>query len=124
MRQWLRSGRITPTTLVTAGAADKWREAQYAAELTSEVGPLGIPDWKKERVPAGILALFLGFFGGHHLYLQNWLIFAFYLAAAIMTGATLSMAAGIIEGVIYLTSSDEKFADDHDLWMLTIPKRD
>jgi TM2 domain-containing membrane protein YozV len=60
----------------------------------------------KDRTSAGIIALFLGGLGGHHFYLGNtkkgivYLLFFWTFIPAI---------AAFIEGILYLTKSDEEF---------------
>lgn len=61
----------------------------------------------KNKTTAGILALFLGSVGVHKFYMGNagmgilYLLFSWTFIPAIIA---------IIEGIIYLTESDEKFA--------------
>jgi len=60
----------------------------------------------KDRTTAGLLAILLGIVGAHHFYLDNpgrgvlYLFFYWTLIPAVL---------GIIEGIIYLTKSDEEF---------------
>lgn len=61
----------------------------------------------KERVTAAVLAIFLGGLGAHHFYLGNigfgivYLLFCWTLVPAVV---------GFIEGLVYLSKSDEEFA--------------
>ncbi|MBX0295567.1 NINE protein [Haloarcula nitratireducens] len=61
---------------------------------------------EKDRVTAGIFALLLGSFGVHHFYLGNTTFGVLYLCL-FWTG--LPGIAGIVEGIIYLTKTDEEF---------------
>jgi len=65
-----------------------------------------------KRVIAGILAIVLGPFGVHKFILGYTTQGVIMLAVTIVTcgiGATVTSIIGLIEGVIYLTKSDEEF---------------
>ncbi|WP_457609564.1 TM2 domain-containing protein [Lutibacter sp.] len=65
-----------------------------------------------KRVIAGILAIVLGPFGVHKFILGYTTQGIILLAVTIVTcgiGATVTSIIGLIEGVIYLTKSDEEF---------------
>ncbi|MHA1521086.1 MAG: NINE protein [Promethearchaeota archaeon] len=66
----------------------------------------------KDRMIAGILALLLGGLGVHKFYLGNIGMGILYLIFA-WTG--IPEIVGFIEGIIYLTKSDEEFYRDHVL---------
>lgn len=73
-----------------------------------------IPKSRKEskRVVAGILAILLGPFGIHKFILGYTNQGIILLAITIVTcgiGAAVTSIIGLIEGVIYLTKSDEEF---------------
>ena len=79
------------------------------AEICPECGVAqsgGTVSSSKGRTTAAIFALFLGAFGAHHFYLGNtgraiiYLLFFWTFIPAIV---------GFIEGIIYLTKSDEEF---------------
>lgn len=60
----------------------------------------------KDRTTAAILALFLGGIGAHHFYLGNTLRGVLYL---LFVWTLIPLIVALIEGVIYLTKSDEEF---------------
>ena len=65
-----------------------------------------------KRVLAGILAILLGPFGVHKFILGYTTQGIILLAVTIVTcglGATVTSIIGLIEGIIYLTKSDEEF---------------
>lgn len=62
-----------------------------------------VPKPRKDKIVAGLLALFLGSFGIHHFYLGNIIRGALYLVFC-WTGITAVL--GLIEGIYYLTRSD------------------
>ena len=64
----------------------------------------------KDRTTTALLALFLGWIGAHHFYLGNtgrgviYLVFSWTLIPAIV---------GFVEGIIYLTKSDQEFQQQY-----------
>lgn len=60
----------------------------------------------KDRTTAGILALLLGGLGAHHFYLGNTLRGILYV---LFVWTFIPMIAAFIEGILYLTKSDEEF---------------
>jgi pSer/pThr/pTyr-binding forkhead associated (FHA) protein len=65
---------------------------------------------KKSRTTAALLALFLGSFGAHKFYLGNIPLGVLYL---IFCWAYIPGIVGFIEGIYYLTLSDERFAEKY-----------
>lgn len=66
---------------------------------------------ENKKVLAGILAIVLGAFGVHKFvlgYTQEGVIM---LAITVVTCGTVSSVIGLIEGIIYLTKTDEEFMD-------------
>ncbi len=64
----------------------------------------------KSKVLAGVLAIILGCFGVHKFYLGNIVLGIVYLLF-FWTG--LPSLIGLIEGIIYLTKTDEEFAEKY-----------
>jgi TM2 domain-containing membrane protein YozV len=60
----------------------------------------------KDRTTAGIFALLLGGLGAHHFYLGNTTRGIIYL---LFFWTFIPAVAGFIEGILYLTKSDEEF---------------
>ena len=77
--------------------------------------PLQIPGADK-KLPAGLCGIFLGGFGVHKFilgYTQTGLIM---LAVSLLTcgiGYGILSVVGIIEGIIYLTKTDQQFVDEY-----------
>ncbi|MDO6657839.1 TM2 domain-containing protein [Anaerobacillus sp. 1_MG-2023] len=69
------------------------------------------PIFSKNRIAAGVLAILLGSIGAHKFYLGRWGWGIIYL---LFSWTWIPTIVGIIEGVIYLFSSDESFAAKHD----------
>ena len=71
----------------------------------------------KDKLVAGLLAIFLGAYGIHHFYLGDTRKGVIYLLVTLLTagiGGTVLEIIGIIEGIKYLTMSDEEWADFND----------
>ncbi|MCQ2490616.1 MAG: TM2 domain-containing protein [Ruminococcus sp.] len=71
----------------------------------------------KQKMVAGLLAIFLGWLGIHKFYLgykkEAIIMLAVGLAGSLLCGlgAAVMGVIGIIEGIIYLTKSDEEFQE-------------
>ncbi|WP_298836925.1 TM2 domain-containing protein [Clostridium sp.] len=72
--------------------------------------PTGVPIIGKSKTTAGILAILLGGLGVHKFYLGKIKIGILYL---IFCWTYIPAFIGIIEGIIYLTASDEKFYNNY-----------
>ena len=73
---------------------------------------------ESKRVVAGILAILLGPFGVHKFILGYTTQGIIILAITIVTcgiGATVTSIIGLIEGIIYLTKSDEEFMNMYQI---------
>jgi Predicted membrane protein len=64
----------------------------------------------KNKVVAALLAIFLGSFGIHHFYLGNTMIGVIYL---LFFWTAVPGIIGFVEGIIYLTMSDERFYEKY-----------
>ncbi len=67
---------------------------------------------QKDRVAAGLLGIFLGGLGIHKFYLgytKEGVIMLVISLATCGIGASVISIIGLIEGIIYLTKSDEEF---------------
>lgn len=65
-----------------------------------------------KKVPAGVMAIFVGLFGVHKFFLGYTKAGMFMLFVSLFTcgiGAVLMLLVGIVEGVIYLTKTDDEF---------------
>jgi TM2 domain-containing membrane protein YozV/RNA polymerase subunit RPABC4/transcription elongation factor Spt4 len=61
----------------------------------------------KDKTVAGLFAILLGGLGVHHFYLGNVLLGIIYL---VFCWTFIPMIVGFIEGIVYLSQSDESFA--------------
>ena len=70
----------------------------------------------KSKLTAGLLAIFLGVLGVHKFYLGYSSPGAIMLIATVITcgwGGIVTWTIGLIEGILYLTKSDEEFAETY-----------
>ena len=87
--------------------APQYQEQQYQSQQAPPMyNPAGFPVKYKSKTTAGLLAIFLGGLGIHKFYLGKngkgilYLVFCWTYIPALI---------GLVEGIIYLTSSDENF---------------
>lgn len=78
----------------------------------------------KEKIPAGILAIIFGCLGIHKFYLGYKKEAVIMLLISLLTfgfGAPIMALLGLIEGIIYLTKTDDEFQSvyvyDHKGWL-------
>lgn len=79
------------------------------AEICPECGVRQQPaggDYEKDRVTAGVLAILLGWAGVHRFYLGDTGLGLLYLCF-FWTG--IPAIVGLVEGILYLTKTDEEF---------------
>lgn len=70
----------------------------------------------KSKVTAGLLGIFLGSLGIHKFYLGYKKEAIIMLLVSLLTcgvGASIMSIIGLIEGIMYLTKSDEEFVDTY-----------
>lgn len=79
-------------------------------ENTPPTGGAQIPGADKKMV-AGILGILLGSFGVHKFYLGHTKEGIIQIVLSFLCG--IGTVIGIIEGIIYLTKSDEEFVDTY-----------
>lgn len=69
-----------------------------------------------KKLPAGLCGIFLGAFGVHKFILGYTQTGAIMLAVTLLTfgiGAAIMSVVGFIEGIIYLTKTDQQFVDEY-----------
>ncbi len=79
---------------------------QYQQAQQAPLNTAGVPFNEKSKIAAGILAIFLGGLGIHKFYLGKAGMGVLYL---LFCWTFIPALVGFIEGIIYLTSSDEAF---------------
>lgn len=127
LREWLKSGQVTWETQASRGGADPWRPLHQIVEFNPSPA-YGAPPGtafaagRKDRTVAGILGILLGAFGAHHWYLGNYVYAGIYLGVTVLTAGILSVLpaiAGIVEGIMYLTATEERFQEKYSKWFMS-----
>ncbi|MBO7722912.1 MAG: zinc ribbon domain-containing protein [Thermoguttaceae bacterium] len=70
----------------------------------------------KNKLAAGLLAIFLGWIGVHKFYMGSWGWGMVFLAVVFLTGGFLGLVTGIcglVEGILYLTMSQKEFEEKY-----------
>lgn len=81
------------------------------AEMCPECGVrVGGSSSDKDRTTAALLALLLGGLGAHHFYLGNTVRGILYI---LFVWTFIPVVVAFIEGIIYLTKSDQEFQDKY-----------
>ncbi|WP_336002075.1 TM2 domain-containing protein [Halorientalis halophila] len=81
------------------------KEAEICPECGVRQKP-AVSDSSKDRVTAGVLAILLGIFGVHKFYLGDNKMGILYLC---FFWTAIPGVVGLIEGIIYLSKTDEEF---------------
>jgi TM2 domain-containing membrane protein YozV len=72
--------------------------------------------WEKNKLVAGLLAIFLGGFGAHKYYMGSWGWGIVFTAAVFLTMGFAGLVTGIIgliEGIMFLVMSEDTFAEKY-----------
>ena len=67
----------------------------------------------EKKIAAGLLAIFLGALGIHKFYLGYTSAGIIMLVVSLLSCGTIMGVIGIVEGIIYLTKSDEDFVNTY-----------
>ncbi len=86
-------------------AQPQYAQPQYAQPQYAQPQPVYTTD--KSKVAAGVLGILLGGIGAHKFYLGH---VGKGIAYLLFCWTGIPGIIGLVEGIIYLTSSDEKFA--------------
>jgi len=130
LRQWIAEGRASSETKVRPEGATEWKALAefpefHAALGISAGGPPPIPPPAQgatevpgadKRILAGVFALLLGCLGIHKFILGYTGAGITMLLITVLTcgiGGAVTGLIGFIEGIIYLTKSNEEFAQTY-----------
>jgi TM2 domain-containing membrane protein YozV len=124
IRQWIAEGRCHAQTRVRVEAAGEWKclgeLPEFAAALVPPkpflAAPPSITERASKKIPAGICGILLGALGIHKFILgytgAGLIMLLVSLVGGVLTcgvAITVMWVIGLIEGIIYLTQSDEDF---------------
>jgi TM2 domain-containing membrane protein YozV len=125
IKSWIAEGRARAETLVQAEGAQEWKPLISFAELAAGlappssfvppgIGPVSstLPARASNKIPAGICGILLGSFGVHKFilgYTGAGLIMLLVTLLTCFIASPLVHLIALIEGIIYLTKSDEEF---------------
>lgn len=136
LRQWIHENRVNAHTLVQPEGGSDWKPLSTFPELVGEFKsalppvapvpptiappPSAFAARATNKIPAGICGILLGAFGVHKFILgytnAGLIMLLVSLLAPVVTcfsfgfvGTAVMYVIGIIEGIVYLTKTDEEF---------------
>ncbi|MEI8042382.1 MAG: GYF domain-containing protein [Verrucomicrobiota bacterium] len=128
LRGWIVENRVNAQTMARAEGDLQWKPlsllAEFAAELKPPAGAAANPPTfttspssanprASNKLPAGICGILLGSLGVHKFILgytgPGLIMLLVSLVGFCAGGAAVMGVIGLVEGVIYLTKSDEEF---------------
>jgi TM2 domain-containing membrane protein YozV len=121
IRRWLAANRVNAQTLVQPEGSSEWKPLGAFPELISETGAVpptiappqqSVATRASNKIAAGICGILLGSLGIHKFILGYTGAGVIMLLITILTCGIAGVAIhiiGLIEGIIYLTKSDEEF---------------
>lgn len=117
LRDWMRQGRVSLQTQVRPEAGGDWRPLAAYPELNpaTSLPPLPPPsyaDRASKKIPAGVCGIVIGALGIHKFILGYTGTGLIMLLGSVLTcgfAAPVFGLIGLIEGIIYLTKTDEEF---------------
>jgi TM2 domain-containing membrane protein YozV len=119
IRRWLAENRASAQTLVQMEGSPEWKPLgsfpEFASELKTAPPPIAPPTVAaraSNKVAAGICGILLGSLGIHKFILGYTGAGIIMLLVTILTCGIAGVVIhiiGLIEGIIYLTKSDEEF---------------
>jgi len=127
LRRWIAENRVNAQTLIQPDGAPDWKPAnnypEFAGDLKPVPPPLAAPPpvaappsalaaKASNKVAAGVLGILLGALGIHKFILGYTGAGLILLLVTVLTCGIawpLTHLIGLIEGILYLTKSDEEF---------------
>ena len=105
-------------TAVAGREVDFVADGDRAKEIYVDVPSRGVAYTEKDKIAAGLLALFLGAFGIHKFYLGYSkagiiMILVFIVGFVLILPPIAISIIALIEGIIYLTKTDEAFYETY-----------
>ena len=124
IRQWVHEGRANAASQVQPVGGTEWKSISAWTELADVLGsgsgappqmtssPSNVSSRASNKIAAGICGILLNCLGIHKFilgYTQAGLIMLLVSVLTCGVGAVVMSVIGIIEGIIYLTKTDEEF---------------
>ena len=121
LRRWLGENRVNAQTLIQPEGATDWKPVSAFPEFAGDLKlapPLAVPPpadvaaKAANKIAAGICGLLIGSFGIHKFLLGYTAAGVIMLLVTLLTcgiGGVVMHIIAIIEGIIYLTKTDEEF---------------
>ena len=118
LREWIQHGRVSPQTQARLEGSPDWKPLSSFPEFGQASGapPLISTPIKDDRaspkIAAGICGILLGYFGVHKFilgYTGAGLIMLLVTLLTCFMAAPIMSIIGLIEGILYLTKSDQEF---------------
>ena len=131
--RWTAENRVRGDTLVQAEGSSDWKPISSFPELTTQAPPGGLPpipglrpplsppssvvsQRASTKIPAGVCGILLGGFGVHKFILgytgAGLIMLLVSLLTCFMAYGVMHII-GLIEGIMYLTKSDEEFVNTY-----------
>ena len=121
LQSWLGQNRVNAQTLIQPEGATEWKAVSTFAEFAGDlkpIPPLTAPPVANasarasNKIAAGVCGILLGSLGIHKFLLGYTVAGIIMLLVTLLTcgmGGIVMHVIGLIEGIIYLTKSDEEF---------------
>lgn len=121
LRQWVTDGRVNAQTLVQPDGETDWKALANYPDVLPPVAPPVAPTMTEppaklpgadKKISAGICGILLGSLGIHKFILGYTGEAVTMLLVTVLTcgiGGCVMHVIGLIEGILYLTKSDEEF---------------
>ncbi len=121
LRSWLGQNRVNAQTLIQPEGATEWKAVSTFTEFASDLRtappltappPVNLPARASNKIAAGVCGILLGSLGVHKFILGYTGTGIIMLLVTLLTcgmASPIMHVIGLIEGIIYLTKSDEEF---------------
>lgn len=122
LREWAQQGRVNQHTHARLEGGTDWKplgafpEFGATADTPPLLGTATAVEGASRKIPAGICGILLGSFGVHKFilgYTGAGLIMLLITLLTCFIAAPLMSLIGLIEGILYLTKSDQEFVQTY-----------
>ena len=120
LRSWLGQNRVNAQTLIQPDGVTEWKAMSTFPEFAGDLRPspprtappVNLPARASNKIAAGVCGILLGSLGVHKFILGYTGTGIIMLLVTLLTcgmASPIMHVIGLIEGIIYLTKSDEEF---------------